>query len=398
MVVAGWLTEAKVNRVATYSITDAGKRLLGDLERYLPLQPARGKLNPPADDQTRVAREIYVLSALFRAPHHTISKADLEVGFGGKGTPNVAELVTKQPHLAMFRDQSCLGLNPATTRAVLNELALRGDIQVHRFSGSESYALSPAGVESLKQLRDRCPVLPPLGKSAPASSESIRQGREAFLLLKLLQSAKYALWETDAAVGSYPKPLKLNHATAWKVRGELVREGHISAHWDGKEGSYTLTPSGKRYLATMPFDALGEVKIKGSALTDLLSAARENSTPAVTGNSTLGESRTHPALTAAQLEKAVMEIFDELLRGRFANIRMVPIHEIRNELATRFGPHSVSHAGFNELLLDLRRTDRVRLISIDDRSRATPDQLRDSVSAVGETFFYVEKANVLAQS
>jgi hypothetical protein len=39
----------------------------------------------------------------------------------------------------------------------------------------------------------------------------------------------------------------------------------------------------------------------------------------------------------------------------------------------------------------------VRLISIDDRSRATSEQLRDSVFAVGETFFYMEQPDALAQ-
>jgi hypothetical protein len=93
-----------------------------------------------------------------------------------------------------------------------------------------------------------------------------------------------------------------------------------------------------------------------------------------------------------------MDIFQELLRGRFANLRMVPIHEIRSEVAGRFGQHSVSHADFNDRLLDLRRTEKVRLISIDDRSRATSEQLRDSVFAVGETFFYMEQPDALAQS
>ena len=47
---------------------------------------------------------------------------------------------------------------------------------------------------------------------------------------------------------------------------------------------------------------------------------------------------------------------------------------------------TIDHPAFDERLLDLRRRDRVRLISIDDRSRATPEQLQNSVFAVGETF------------
>lgn len=399
MAMSGWVVEEKSGRNVTYSVTEAGRQQLHDLERYVPLCPAKGIINPPADDRVRVAREVYILGSLFRAVNQTISKPDLDVGFGGRPKLKVAELAAKYPDVVGFRDQHCLGLNPATTRAVLSELALRGDILVRRTADFESYSLTPAGAEVLGRLRGQCPVPPPAGaKPTPAPNESIRQGREAFLLFRLFEAPKHTASGTEAQGIGYPKPFKLNHATAWQVRGELARAGYITVHWDGTEGGYTLTRTGKQYLATLPFDAFGEFKIKGSTLTELLAAAREGAKPA-TGVPPSVEPRTHhPAPDAAQLEKAVMNIFHALLNGRFANLRMVPIHEIRSEVANQFGSHSVSHTDFNELLLELRRTDRMRLISIDDRSRATPDQLRDSITALGETFFYVEKANALARS
>ena len=88
-----------------------------------------------------------------------------------------------------------------------------------------------------------------------------------------------------------------------------------------------------------------------------------------------------------------MEIFHELLRERFTMIGMVPIHELRKGVSERFGPQAASHAVLDELLLNLRRTKKAKLVPIDDRSRATPAQLQDSVFAVGETFFYMEKAH-----
>ncbi|MDB5306092.1 MAG: hypothetical protein JWO38_294 [Gemmataceae bacterium] len=375
MAAAGWLGEEKNGRIVTYSITEAGKHQLRDLARYVPLLPAKGGDSPPADDRMRGAREVYVLDALARAADQTMSKADV----------------------AAFRNQHCLGLNPGTTRAVLSELALRGDISVHRTADSESYSLTHIGTEFLGRLRGEYPILPPAGKPTAAPNESVRLGREAFLLLKLLQSAKYTCWESDAALGSYPKPLKLNHATAWRARGELAAAGYIVTHWDGKEGSYTLTASGKRRLASLPFDELGEVKIKGSALTELLAAAREETNPTPRETPTPTEPQApRAALTDAQLETAVMDIFHELLGGQYANLHMVPIHEIRKAVAERFGPDAASHAVFNDRMLALRRAKQVRLISIDDRSRATPEQLRDSVFAVGETFFYVEKPHAPA--
>lgn len=387
MAARGWVTEEKSGKNVAYSITEAGRHHLQELERYVPLLPVNGKVNP-ADAATRVAREVYVLDALSRAADHAISKADLDAGFGGRPKLKAAELVAKHPSAVSFRDQHCLGLNPATARAVLTELALRGDIAVSRAADSESYTLTAAGTERLGRLRGECPVLPPTGKPTPAATDAIRRGREAFLLLKLLDPPA-----PNAKRAGYSKPLKLNDATAWQVRGELAGRGHVAAHWDGTAGRYALTPAGKRYLATLSFDALGEVKIAGAALTELLAATRATE-PA--GTSKAVASPAAAALTGEQLERAVTAEFQELLRGEFANLRMVPIHEIRRRVVERHGAGAAPHAAFNDVLLDLRRTRRLHLVSISDRSRATPDQLRDSVFAVGETFFYAEQAHAHA--
>ena len=93
----------------------------------------------------------------------------------------------------------------------------------------------------------------------------------------------------------------------------------------------------------------------------------------------------------AELEAAVMGTFEDLLADKYAAVRMVPIHEIRAEIRSRFGERAASSEVFNDLLLDMRRAKKVRLLSIDDRSRATEQQLADSIFAVGETFFYVER-------
>ncbi len=45
---------------------------------------------------------------------------------------------------------------------------------------------------------------------------------------------------------------------------------------------------------------------------------------------------------------------------------------------------------FDEHLLNLRRTDKLRLISISDRSRATKEELGNGVQSVGENFFWAE--------
>jgi len=80
---------------------------------------------------------------------------------------------------------------------------------------------------------------------------------------------------------------------------------------------------------------------------------------------------------------------DRGLAGEWGSIRMVPIHAIRAELRRQLP--GMTDQQLNDQLLDMRRQGKVRLVSITDRSRATEQQLRDSVFSVGETFFYVER-------
>lgn len=79
----------------------------------------------------------------------------------------------------------------------------------------------------------------------------------------------------------------------------------------------------------------------------------------------------------------IMDKVREMIDGDYANLRMVPMWELRKELG-------MSRDAFKEHILDMRRTDQLRLVSADDRSRYTPEQLKDSIHAVGETFIYAE--------
>jgi len=264
-------------------------------------------------------------------------------------------------------------------------------VEVAGEGDDRTYTVTAAGLERLKDLRDEFPVLPPKGKPATPADEAMRNLWTVFVLLNVLDAPDAKANEQHVYGVSYPKGSKLNHATAWKLRGELVKSGNLVAEWDGKEGNYTLTPAGLKHLAGLSFDSFDKLSIRGPVLTALLTAARD-------GGSVTAPTATTPEPAApkagtpspAELEAAVMDIFHELLRGQYANIRMVPIHEVRAEIRRRHGDAGVLREVFNELLLEMRRSKKVGLVSINDRSRATEQQLKDSVFAVGETFFYLE--------
>lgn len=91
---------------------------------------------------------------------------------------------------------------------------------------------------------------------------------------------------------------------------------------------------------------------------------------------------------AKSMPEAIHDIVDSL-KAKHAATGLVPVHEIRDEVERLFGPAAARDA-FDNAMLDHRRTGALDLVSISDRSRATPDQLRKSVHAVGEQFFYVK--------
>jgi len=95
-----------------------------------------------------------------------------------------------------------------------------------------------------------------------------------------------------------------------------------------------------------------------------------------------------PAAPPAANEQAAANVFHDMVGGRYANLGMVPVHEMR--AAFKRANPGATDADFDNALLSLRRDDRARLIPIDDRSRATPDQLKNSIHRVGETFFYMQ--------
>lgn len=340
---------------------------------------------PPPAFPDRELREVYTLDVFARAPDRTISKADIELAFPGKGKPNKKQLEAKHPHVARFRGQGCFEMGAPATRQTLDQLSAAGDLRADEQAGA--YALTDAGAERLKRSRATYPVLPPLGNPESPDDAAMREKWEAFVLLRLTEGEQFTLGESAAFAGGYPKGSKLNEATAWVLYAEFVKSGRLTARWNGTEGEYALTPAGLRYLAGLSFDGFDTLDIKGTALTALL-AARGGAAP-----STSPVAPTQAGTPPADLEAAVMDVFHRLLRERHANVRMVPIHEVRAAVRERFGDRAASREVFNELLLDLRRAKKVRLVSIDDRSRATEQQLQDSVFAVGETFFYMETAH-----
>src|SRR5262249_45550935 len=96
------------------------------------------------------------------------------------------------------------------------------------------------------------------------------------------------------------------------------------------------------------------------------------------------------------LERIVLETFEELRRGKYADSGLVPIHEVRAVVRTRQGDAAAQHDVFDEVVLGLMRAKKLRLAPIADPSRVEPQQLQDAIAGVGETLFYLEPVHELA--
>jgi hypothetical protein len=140
----------------------------------------------------------------------------------------------------------------------------------------------------------------------------------------------------------------------------------------------------------LPFDGFEKVEIKGPALTKLLAAARDSAN-VFTSSPPVAQLPTPP--TPAELEPAVMDIFRDLLRERYSHDHRVPVHELRAEVESRLGSPSATHALLDPILNGLDRQGRIRLVEIDDRSRATSEQLQASIPAASGTLFFAKRVD-----
>jgi hypothetical protein len=290
--------------------------------------------------------------------------------------------------------QEELSLAPSSANEFRRVLASRGLLTERNVKKSVSYAMTDAGRVWLSNNQPYIPLRPAIGKVNHTTDASIQQLRVAHLLLQLLDVPKDGQASTDLnkRLGSQKTSLQLNAATARHVRGELHDKHLIAVIRTARSEKYLLTPAGYSYLVTFPFDDLGKLTLSGSALTQLLRAARNGGAQTPEHDSKV-TSRSTEALTTSQLERAVMEIFVKLLHERHANTGLVPIHEVRVTIRQQFGEEAASHGVFDEVVRGMRRSKKLALLSISDRSRATEEQLRDSIVGVGETFFYLENVD-----
>jgi predicted transcriptional regulator len=222
-------------------------------------------------------------------------------------------------------------------------------------------------------------------------TDKLAEYQRAFLLLHLLLAKDRTLGRAEAnrkLTTVARKYLNLNAGVANRLRAVLSEEGFVQilkkTAGRGAE-SYRLTDRGLALLGTLEQYPTASFRFKGQEINALISAVRE-----VSDSWKEPKEPTRRPEPPTDLGAAIVAEFEELYRERHHHRGLVPIHEVREGIAARFGPDSARHDVFDPQVQRLRQAGRVRIVPISDLRSATAAQLNDSIPGVNETLFYLE--------
>jgi hypothetical protein len=325
---------------------------------------------------TRLLRQrAFLLQQLADAPEDGLSKRD----------------ANQKIPAAIERD---LGLTAKEANLIREGLAGEGFILCRREKGKTFFVLSEQGRTYFQTLE---PVPTPASRSrgqiTPPSNDEVKRLRKAHLLFQLFRAEKHTLsrGQANRLSGTVKSDLELNNATIEHLYRGLEADGSVTILKERRTEKYTLAPAGLVHLGALGLLPNTRVTLTGVVLNQLMEAARMAAKQFEPAGTTASPTK-HPA-TPGELADAVLEEFAELRREKYHLAGMVPIHEIRQRIRARFGEASARHDVLDEVIRGLWRDGRMKLVTLSDLGRATPEQLQDSVPGVGETLFYLEAAH-----
>jgi DNA-binding MarR family transcriptional regulator len=279
--------------------------------------------------------------------------------------------------------QKDLQLTPQAANRLREQLAQEGHIRITKTGRNVAYELTDAGREYLQTLEPYPPE-----DAVAAVSEEVRRYQTAYLLFQLFRAEDWTLGKGLANRSLGPTDLELTKSAAKQLRRQLAEQGALTIIPARGSESYRLTPHGEELLATLRHYPTTQFTLKGRQLNAILDRAQPAAPPPP-------KAAPEPTFAAppADLSRAVYEEFEELRRERYGHTGLVPIYEIREKVAGKYGAQTARHDALDEPIRDLWRQGRVRLVALADLQKATPEQLNDSVPGVNETLFYMELAH-----
>jgi DNA-binding PadR family transcriptional regulator len=325
----------------------------------------------PAEDKLRTYREAFLLNQLLQAlPDHK-----MEMGLANRkmGVP-------AKKHL---------GLTAEVANRLRDELAARQYLRIEKTGQRVSFELTDEGREYLQTLEQY--PFPSRKAGAGTIPENLREYVKPYLLLRLLLAGEspIPLGQANRFDTLGKTHLRLTPRAARPFWDEMASEGLVRAEPRQRTVLYELTPAGRTYLASHDHYPHFDYKLRGTVLNELL-----HGHTAARGQESAQEAPPKALFTPrpADLSEAAWAEFEELRREQYGHTGLVPIHQVRQRIAEKYGPETARHDVLDEPILQLGRDGRVRLIALSDLQKATADQLNASIPGVNETLFYLERA------
>jgi len=309
---------------------------------------------------------------------------------GGAKGRSISDLAPAKP-LKPFQAVGLSGRE--VVQALIDELAADGLVSSKKEGRALRYLMTPAGESHLASLprpavtpRSRRPAV---DKPALPENPNLVPYQNAFLLTQLLCADQRTM--TEGQANKLPlvakEDLELTGPLASQLRRKLAAAGYLTERKEGRSLFVTLTDQGLAHLATLEHHPAARFTITGAAVNALLNARGK---PGAQIPSTGTAERDAASAMPADLASVAFAVFQRLLRERFQRDGLVPIFEIRREIARKHGPQAGSHDVLDNPILTLWRNGQVRLVSISDTRGARSDELEDSITDAYETLFYME--------
>lgn len=103
---------------------------------------------------------------------------------------------------------------------------------------------------------------------------------------------------------------------------------------------------------------------------------------------------------AERTQETILSAFNDMIRelpegilgGQSSQTKpLIPIHMIRDRVAQKLGSNSATHDHFDAQLKALWRSGKFEMWPINDTSKTSPQDLRNSIQGSRVTFFYLEE-------
>jgi DNA-binding PadR family transcriptional regulator len=284
-------------------------------------------------------------------------------------------------------------LHASVAGHALSSLVARGDIEIiseSKDGPGATYRLTEQGKEYNRPARPDIP-------------DQQLEAQEAFILLQFFRAKEQRLTrselngklKTKAAVGQLEFDVQSAPGTIDYHLVNLVRNGCLDQEWKSRSVAYTLNSDhGTTALAAARQHDAVSFTMTGELLNALVAAVRKSNQPPSDGNQERkdgGDGPPSPApphstpIGPSDITKAI----EQLRSNLYASHDKIPIHAVRQFVASHHGEQAASHTVLDPLIVRMRSDGQLRLIAISDSRDATQQDLNNSIPGMNETLFYI---------